>query len=365
MPKTQTNKSSAQSRSTLESSQQLLKKGYIQKSVDHSISQLLKDNSINSVIVLLGTVNKYPAKLLIDSGATSCFVSLQFVLKHKLPITQSDSKLVRLANGETVSTSQLIKNATIRTESKLVQIDLIVLQISYDVILGINWLVKANPIINFQTRSVKFCSFNVDQPVQPSIDSTLNSTQLPTVNQLVVQPSKPSHSTVSTESVTDSSNRSNQISLSTCELLSLIPTDLLDKKVPIDNQDQLFLVHVTQLKQDIRIKSDAIQLCSISFDDAIELINDPAVRQLVNQFKDIFPDNLPVGLPPKRVIDHQIKLKPDAVPTNSHSYRMSQTELAALRKQLDELLSQRFIEPSLSEWGSPVLFVKKKQVNCV
>ena len=362
MPKTKTNKSITPNRSTLKSNQQLFKRGSIQNSVDYSISQLLNDNSINSVIVLLGSVNNYPAKLLIDSGATSCFVSSKFVLKHNLTITQSDSKSVRLANGEIVNTSQLIKNATIRTESKSVQIDLIVLQISYDIILGINWLSKANPIINFQTRSVKFSSFNLSQPVQSSTNSTSNSTQLSTVNQLIVQPSESTESTVSTELVTDSSNQFNQISLNTCELLSLIPTDLLDKKVikSIDNQDQLFLVHVSQLKQDVRFKSDHLQLNSISFTDSVKLINDSAVRQLVNQFKDIFPATLPAGLPPKRVIDHQIKLKPDAIPTNSHSYRMSQTELAALRKQLDELLSQRFIEPSLSEWGSPVLFVKKK-----
>ena len=29
------------------------------------------------------------------------------------------------------------------------------------------------------------------------------------------------------------------------------------------------------------------------------------------------------------------------------------------RKQLDELLSKGFIEPCVSEWGSPVLFVRK------
>src|SRR3954467_2676859 len=105
----------------------------------------------------------------------------QFTICTKTPITQSDSKSVRLANGEIVNTSQLIKNATIRTESKSVQIDLIVLQISYDIILGINWLAKANPIINFQTRSVKFSSIKLSQPVQSSTDSTSNSTQLSTV----------------------------------------------------------------------------------------------------------------------------------------------------------------------------------------
>src|SRR5690349_5611402 len=138
----------------------MFKRGSNQKSVDYSISQLLNNNSINSVIVLQGSVNNYPAKLLIDSGATSCFISSQFVSKYKLFVTQSDNKSVRLANGEIVNSSQLIKNAIIKTDSKSVQIDLIVLNVSYDCILGINWLTKVNPIIDFQNRSVKFSSLS-------------------------------------------------------------------------------------------------------------------------------------------------------------------------------------------------------------
>ena len=35
-------------------------------------------------------------------------------------------------------------------------------------------------------------------------------------------------------------------------------------------------------------------------------------------------------------------------------------ELEELKKQLQELLDQGFIRPSVSPWGAPVLFVKKK-----
>ena len=39
---------------------------------------------------------------------------------------------------------------------------------------------------------------------------------------------------------------------------------------------------------------------------------------------------------------------------------MSPTELRELKKQLQELIESGFIRPSLSSWGVPVLFVKKK-----
>jgi membrane protein involved in colicin uptake len=39
---------------------------------------------------------------------------------------------------------------------------------------------------------------------------------------------------------------------------------------------------------------------------------------------------------------------------------MAASELTELKKQLEELQRIGFIRPSLSPWGAPVLFVKKK-----
>jgi hypothetical protein len=43
-----------------------------------------------------------------------------------------------------------------------------------------------------------------------------------------------------------------------------------------------------------------------------------------------------------------------------HSYRMSTPELVELKLQLKEMLDKGYIRPSVSPWGAPVLFVKKK-----
>jgi len=42
---------------------------------------------------------------------------------------------------------------------------------------------------------------------------------------------------------------------------------------------------------------------------------------------------------------------------------MALAELAELKKQLQELLDKGLIEPSMSPWGVPVLFVRKKDGN--
>ncbi|WMV59034.1 hypothetical protein MTR67_052419 [Solanum verrucosum] len=70
-------------------------------------------------------------------------------------------------------------------------------------------------------------------------------------------------------------------------------------------------------------------------------------------------ENLP-GLPPKREVEFPIKLIPGSNPISITPYRMAPKELRELKSQLQELLEKGFIRPSVSPWGAPVLFVKKK-----
>ncbi|GJU06978.1 putative nucleotidyltransferase, ribonuclease H [Tanacetum coccineum] len=75
--------------------------------------------------------------------------------------------------------------------------------------------------------------------------------------------------------------------------------------------------------------------------------------------QDVFPDELP-GLPPAREIKFGIELVPGAEPISKAPYRMAPVELKELKEQLQEMLENGFIRPSVSPWGAPVLFVKKK-----
>ncbi|KAL1533106.1 hypothetical protein AAHA92_33038 [Salvia divinorum] len=80
---------------------------------------------------------------------------------------------------------------------------------------------------------------------------------------------------------------------------------------------------------------------------------------IVRDFPDVFPDTLP-GPPPDRQLDFIIDLEPGSAPVSKAPYRMAPKELEELKIQLQELLDVGFIRPSVSPWGAPVLFVKKK-----
>jgi hypothetical protein len=52
-----------------------------------------------------------------------------------------------------------------------------------------------------------------------------------------------------------------------------------------------------------------------------------------------------------------------AVLVSKTPYRMSTPELKELQMQLEELLKKGYIHPSVSPWGSPFLFARKKYVT--
>jgi hypothetical protein len=80
---------------------------------------------------------------------------------------------------------------------------------------------------------------------------------------------------------------------------------------------------------------------------------------VVCEYPDVFPDDLP-GMPPNRDVEFVIELQPCTAPISKRPYRMPPKELAELKVQLQELLDKGYICPSSSPWGSPALFVKKK-----
>ena len=94
----------------------------------------------------------------------------------------------------------------------------------------------------------------------------------------------------------------------------------------------------------------------------------PAMESIpvVQEIPNVFPEDLP-GVPPIRDIDFYIDLVPGTNPIPIKPYRMAPAELKELKDQIQDLLSKGFIRPSVSPWGAPVLFLKKKDgsIDCV
>ena len=102
------------------------------------------------------------------------------------------------------------------------------------------------------------------------------------------------------------------------------------------------------------------ELCNGESDDAEPAEMDSRLRSLFDEFKDVFPKELPHNLPPRRGIEHKIEVLLGSQPPHRPPYRLSADEMKELHRQLMDYLSKGFIRPSVSPYGAPILFVKKK-----
>ena len=79
------------------------------------------------------------------------------------------------------------------------------------------------------------------------------------------------------------------------------------------------------------------------------------------EFEDVSPQDLPVGLPLVRQgHEFKIDLEVDLPMLRCPLYKMSLLELEEAKKQIESMLKHGFIPPSDSPYGSPILFVPKK-----
>jgi hypothetical protein len=79
------------------------------------------------------------------------------------------------------------------------------------------------------------------------------------------------------------------------------------------------------------------------------------VLDVLEEFGDVMPPEFPKTLPPKRVVDHKIKLLLGSTPPNRAPYQMSPKELVELQKQYIELQVASFIRLIATKRSHPVI----------
>ena len=113
----------------------------------------LADETEAAQIILLcisGTLEGFPMKFLVDSGASDCFVSTEFVREHGLKTVKTKEKVkIFLADGSVRVTGECVKQVCVSFGEHTEFLDLQVLKLpKYEVILGKFWLDRWNPQIN-------------------------------------------------------------------------------------------------------------------------------------------------------------------------------------------------------------------------
>ena len=370
-----------------------------------SINQVFTTSS--SLIKLEGSVSGHRAVILIDSGATGNFVSASFVSKHRLPsVPLAKQDFVTLADGSQQAAGSTVPSVPVSVNSYSDHIDLVSLPLAgYDIILGMPWLRAYNPQIDWKRSTIVFVGpdhrrhqLSSGAPVpstkhtvppstsrpksvtklkpstavcQPSVDCLISNKRLrKDLRQRQIDEIHLVHY-LPAESPSPSA-QSQLLQINSIQLVKVPVEKLVSYSVPTPKSNRSASAFVPlSVSVAATAESSAAEPAPkpgrrtpVSEECIEQEPEDNRLRsrwhRLRNKFLDVFPEDLPSGLPPSREVDHKIELIPGSVPPSRPTFRMSATELAELKKQLDELFDAGFIQHSKSPYGAPILFVKKK-----
>ena len=262
------------------------------------------DGTLSSPALRLpGTLCGNVVSCLVDSGAEGNFVSQSFIRRYGLKTKKILEQFVTNVNGEQMSVNAWLPgHLKLGTYHDNLVFHVLDLGSQYDVILGTPWLRRCNPVIDWKGNLVTFKTHGRWHHLDPtSCKSSLQSKFL-----------------------------------SAPEL-----------RREVRRGSQLFAVSVREVTPP---SEGSLERSTVSED----------VQYLKAKFSDVLVDKLPVGLPPKRAIDHTIDLEPGHAPPSRPTYRLTYEEQDELKRQLQELLDSGRIRPSTSPYGAPILFVRKK-----
>ena len=121
---------------------------------------------------------------------------------------------------------------------------------------------------------------------------------------------------------------------------SAISTGWFEK---VDHSNRFYLTVLAK-----EVSDDSITFPHFLLSDPPSLDHPVEITNLLKEFADIVPEELPSELPPLRDIQHAIDLVPDSQLPNLPHYRLNPTEREELNRQVQELLSKGFVRHSMS-----------------
>jgi hypothetical protein len=257
-----------------------------------------KELTITALPTVKGTLNSIPVTILVDTGAARTLVSEKWTKQHGQPLVEGTPIRLRFADGGPFTTTSYIAATLVVNEFKDKLLIPICPLATSDVIFGADLISTNNVNIDWISKQIKTGDGRY-LSTTPSRRSSLKPVQ--------------------------------QISPRTLEKI------LREGKVA--NTCSVMISSTTKLEDNIH---------DSAFADTI-----------TSEYSDIFPDELPKELPPKRIVDHEITIIPGAQPTARRYYRMTGTEMEELKRVIKDLLTKGWIRPSSSAYAAPILFVKK------
>jgi hypothetical protein len=282
-------------------------------------------------VVLAGV----PCQALLDTGATRSFVCTQFAKQHDLALPAKVACSVVLGDGSTVKAAAATAKLPLLlgTAQSAVSLVAIPLNSAFAVVLGQDWLTDNRVVLDAGTGQV-----SVRGAVVAPVDVGAHA-GLPDNTTADTLPPPPVPAATPAES-------GGSLLLTAAQLRRLVRKGQA-------KEAYLFVVKASE------VVSESPELDAEHLDVGDGPVDRVELMKLLQRYADRFQP-VPPGAVSTAGLVHTIPLQPGAQPINQRPYRTPQQLLPELEAQVQELLDKGWIRPSSSPWGSPVLFVPKK-----
>ena len=262
-------------------------------------------------------VNGTTADVLIDGGSTHDLMSFNFAKRAGIPLLKACGQItITLADGSKTTTprQKTEHNVAYRIDSFSDSRRFLIAPTAHDIVLGKPWLTRHNPSIDWETNTII---------LRDGVRIIANE------------------------------HRKGEVTIET------ISASQFKRMINKGQEIQVYKIDIHAIEGESEGVAEGkqegftLKLDHLSVEDARKL------KHTLKKYEHtVFKE--PTGLPPSRTVDHKIEIIPGNTPPSRSPYKISQPELEELRKQLANLLDQGWIRPSISPYGAPILFVKKK-----
>lgn len=304
-----------------------------------------KDEQKSTALYCQAHIKNKEISLIVDSGSSGCIISYALLKELGMQIQKESKTIMINVNGERRKPMGMVTNIPLRIMGKIISFDAIVTETnSYDAIVGNDWLEKTDAEISYRNKimTLYWGEHTIDVPIE------FRQSPLIRTEQVDNDESEEEYE----EEYEEESEEENEQEGLFCysEEISIEEVQKIDKeleKPTTENQDIKECFY--QYKE---IEKGAFHTGRLTAQQLKRF------NEFMSQYVDLFIwENDQFGR--TNIITHSIDTG-EAMPIKQRFYRTSYKNQEFIKEEIDRLLKSGLIQPSKSQWTSPVVVVEKK-----
>ena len=294
---------------------------------------------------------------LLDSGAEGVFIDQNYAKKLHLDIKMLEKPVLARNVDGTVNKRGTIKSYVdlqFKIGDKSFSDRFYITGLGKQrIILGLPWLKKHNPMVNWHTGVINWQPDNFERSKaivkkwRLEREKKKETPKLPKPSMEEVE-DEDQWKTRTINPIEDEDDEDNEEEIIAQEVTISYMEEMMEQE---QQDDELWINAKTNVAMELAIKDN---------EKKIEIPVEELVPKDLHDFMDVFDEKGASRFPESTLWDHKIEMKEGFEPKSFKNYNLTPEEQIELDKFLKENLDKGYIRPSQSPMASPFFFVSKK-----